>query len=307
MNNSPCNPNSNLQNVQYKARSNLLLPKSKVASMNRNNLCNAYKRCGKNSSSLPPMSFAKTTKHVYLIDSNSPITAREYGIIFGNGKLTQIKKIATKLGFMVTKLNTKEELKGKIIEMLKKLGLTEPIQLPVTVSKKVGGTPNKPIGTPFGTPTNNNNKNKPFGTPFGTPSNINNNNKPFGTPSNNNKPFGTPFGTPTNNNNNNKNKPAGGIFGTPSNNNKPNLFGGIKPRQTNVPGVNNSGSKGIFGGIKPRQNAVPGANNSGKGIFGAAKPTNGSNFTPSGKKPKVNSSKLMQQISKEISNLKNKI
>ena len=290
MNNSPCNPNSNLQNAQYKARSNLLLPKSKVASMNRTNLCNAYKRCGKNSSSLPPMSFAKTTKHVYLIDSNSPITAREYGIIFGNGKLTQIKKIATKLGFMVTKLDTKDELKGKIIETLKKLGLSEPIQLPVTVSKKMGGTPNKPIGTPFGTPSNNNNnKNKPFGT-------LSNNNN------NKNKPFGTPFGTPSNNN-----KPAGGIFGAPSNNNKPNLFGGIKPRQNAVPGTNNSGNRGIFGGIKPRQNAVPGANNSGKGIFGATKPTNGSNFTPSGKKPKVNASKLMQQISKEISNLKNKI
>ncbi len=311
MNNSPCNPNSNLQNVQYKARSNLLLPKSKVASMNKNNLCNAYKRCGKNSSSLPPMSFAKTTKHIYLIDSNSPITAREYSIIFGNGKLTQIKKIATKLGFMVTKLDTKDELKGKIIEMLKKLGLTEPIQLPVTVSKKMGGTPNKPSGTPFGTPSNNNNKNKPFGTPFGTPSNNNNKNKPFGTPfgtpsnnNNKNKPFGTPFGTPFGNqSNNNKNKP----FGTQSNINKPNLFGGIKPRQNAAPGTNNSGNKGIFGGVKPRQNAVPGANNTGKGVFGATKPTNGSNFTPGGKKPKVNASKLMQQISTEISNLKNKI
>ena len=286
MNNSPCNPKSNLQNAQFKARSNLLLPKSKVASMNRNNLCNAYKRCGKNSSSLPPMSFAKTTKHVYLIDSNSPITAREYGIIFGNGKLTQIKKIATKLGFMVTKLDTKDELKGKIIEMLKKLGLTEPIQLPVTVSKKVGGTPNKP----FGTPTNMNMNNKPFGTP------LNMNNKPFGTPLNmntNNKPFGTSTNMNTNN------KP----FGTPTN-----LFGGIKPRQNARPGANNSSNKGIFDAIKPRQNAMPGANNSGKSLFGATtKPANGSNFTPGGKKPKVNASKLMQQISKEISNLKNKI
>ena len=306
MNNSPCNPNSNLQNAQYKARSNLLIPKSKVATMNRNNLCNAYKRCGKDATSLPPMSFAKTTKHVYLIDSNSPITAKEYGIIFGNGKLSEFKKIATKLGFMVTPLDKKNELKGKIIEILKKLGLSEPIQLPVSIVKK--STVNNKS---FGSSMNTNNNNKPFGAsmntnnnnkPFGASMNANNNNKPFGASmnANNNKPFG-----PSMNANNN---PFGSSTNT-NNNNKPNLFGGIKPRQNAVPGSNNSGNnKGLFGGIKPRQNAVPGSNNSGrKGIFGNTKPRNGTTFTPNGKKPKVNSSKLMQQISKEISNLKNKI
>ena len=307
MNNSPCNPSSNLQNARFKARSNLVLPKSKTATMNKNNLCNAYKRCGKDASSLPPMKFVKTAKHVYLIDSNSPISAKEYGIIFGNSKLTDIKKIAVKLGFMVTKLNSKDELKGKIIEMLKKMGLNEPIQLPVTITKQISN--NKPIGTP-----SNNNNNKPFGTPsnnnkniFGTPSN-NNKNKPFGTPSNNNN--NKPFGTPSNNNNN---KPFGtssnnnkNIFGTSSNNNKnkpfgakPSLFGG---RQN----ANNKPS--LFSGIKPRQNAIPGVNSSGRTqSFGNMKSNNGSGFTPGGKKPKVNASKLMQQISKEISNLKNKI
>ena len=153
MNSNPCNPNSNLQNAQFKARSNLLLPKSKVSSMNTNTLCAAYKRCGKAASSLPPMSFAKTTKHVYLIDSNSPITAREYGIVFGVGNVSKIKKIATKLGFIVTKSDTKDELKGKIIELLKKLDLTEPIQLPVTISKKIGRSSNN--NKPFGTPSQN--------------------------------------------------------------------------------------------------------------------------------------------------------
>ena len=303
MNNSPCNPNSNLQNAQYKARSNLLIPKSKVATMNRNNLCNAYKRCGKDATSLPPMSFAKTTKHVYLIDSNSPITAKEYGIIFGNGKLSEFKKIATKLGFMATPLDKKNELKGKIIEILKKLGLSEPIQLPVSVMKKSVINNNNPFGAsmninnnkPFGSSMNTNN-NKPFGSSMNT-----NNNKPFGTSmnTNNNKPFGASMNT-------NNNKPFGASMNT---NNKSNLFSGIKPRQNAMPNSNNSGNnKGLFGGIKPRQNAIPGSNISGnKGLFGNTKPRNGTTFTLNGKKPKVNSSKLMQQISKEISNLKNKI
>jgi len=260
--------------------------------MNRNNLCNAYKRCGKDATSLPPMSFAKTTKHVYLIDSNSPITAKEYGIIFGNGKLSEFKKIATKLGFMVTPLDKKNELKGKIIEILKKLGLSEPIQLPVSVVKK-STVNNKPFGTSMNT---NNNNNKPFGSSMNT-----NNNKPFGASinTNNNKPFGASMNT-------NNNKPFGASMNT---NNKSNLFSGIKPRQNAMPNSNNSGnSKGLFGGVKPRQNAIPGSNISGsKGLFGNTKPRNGTTFTPNGKKPKVNSSKLMQQISKEISNLKNKI
>ena len=62
-----------------------LIPKSIASRLSRNNLCNAYKKCGAGASSVPPMKLTKSKTHTYLIDRNSPITAREYEAVLGKG------------------------------------------------------------------------------------------------------------------------------------------------------------------------------------------------------------------------------
>jgi hypothetical protein len=112
-------------------RTNFFMPKSSAKGMNKNSICNAYKKCSKNASSLPPMKFTQSMGKFYLIDRNSPFTSKDYKILFGVSNLTQIKTLAKKLNISVIDKNqTKESLKGSIIEYLKKHNIQEPILIP---------------------------------------------------------------------------------------------------------------------------------------------------------------------------------
>jgi len=307
MNINPCNPNSNIQNVQSRARTNLGVPKSLAARLNKNNLCNAYKKCGKNASSLPPMKLSKTKTHVYLIDRNSPITAREFEIVLGKGKLSELRKIANKLGFMNTKLDSKSVLKTEITAMLKKLDLTEPVQLPIgAVAKKNKPTPT-PTPPPF-TPTpppeptlstftptpipSNNNKNNMFKNGFqNMPKNNNNNN-------NKRNIFGQGAAQTMPTANNNRGRIGGGIFGGNSNTGRRRNVNSGNNRSNNlrggrVGGGGGGGGGGIFGGIGK------GGNNKG------GKKVNNNMFKK--KATPFNSKKFLNEITTNIENLRNKI
>ena len=224
--NDPCNPSSDLSNLRLRLKTNFLLPKSYSANYNHQNICNVFKYC-KNATSLPPMKFVTTDGELYLIDRFSPLSAHDYKIVFGSGKKQDVARVAKKLGIIDTNM-PKLSMRGSIVKMLRKMGINEPIKVPITMKAQAKkGAINSVNGKNiFGTPpklTNNNNKIKNI---FGTPPKNNNNNN------NNNNKIKSIFGTPPKNNNNNKNNKPG-LFGSNKNknknkNNKPGLFGSLK-------------------------------------------------------------------------------
>jgi len=259
--NDPCNPNANMNSLRVRLKSNFLVSKNTSSKYNQPEICKIYTYC-KDASSLPPMKFVTTGTDAFLIDRFSPLTANDYTVLFGTSKLDDIRRIAKKIG--IIELNSKKNiLKGTIVDMLKKMGIAEPIKIPVSLksrAKKNSITPLKNNKNLFGTPSNNNNKKNLFGTP----SNNNNKKNLFGTPSNNNNNNKKNlFGTPSNNNNNNKKN----LFGAPSNkNNKKNLFGAPSNKNKNNNNNNNNNNKnkkkggflsGLFGGRKNNNSKPP--------------------------------------------------
>jgi hypothetical protein len=197
----PCNPESNIDNVRASLRTNLGVPKSYATKFSRKNACSAFRVC-KSSNVFPPLKLDKAGGYIYFIDPESPLSAREYRLLFETGKIEDVRKIAKKL--KVVKLDEpKVVLRATIVSILSKMDLTEPIKaMKISAAKNISTTP-----------LNNGNKN------LFMSNNKNKNKNLFRTPTNNKNLFGTPtnnknlFVTPTNNGNKNKN-----LFGTPTNN-----------------------------------------------------------------------------------------
>jgi hypothetical protein len=253
MNNNPCNSNANLQNIQMRVRSNFFLPKSVTRKMSQADICDVYSRC-QDATSLPPMKFQQSLGKLYLIDSDSKLTGREYRILLGNSKISQLKTIAKKLNVILSKETklTKASLKQKIVETLRSKGIREPILIPAKCRPKVkknasknknnlnininnNGIPNN-INFNINNPNNRNNNGLRNNTPI--PMNVNGN----GLRNNNGKPMNaTPFGAVPNNNNNRA------TVARPNNN--------ATPR----PNSNQGGSsgKGILGKLFGNKNSAP--------------------------------------------------
>lgn len=175
----PCNPESNIDNVRALLRTNLGVPKSYATKFSRKNACSAFRVC-KSSNVFPPLKLDKTGGYIYFIDPESPLSAREYRLLFETGKIEDVRRIAKKL--KVVKLDEpKAILRATIVSILSKMDLTEPIKaMKISAAKNLSTTP-------FNNGNKNlfmsNNKNKNL---FGVPSN---NKNLFGTPSNNKNLF----------------------------------------------------------------------------------------------------------------------
>ena len=256
MNNNPCNSNANLQNIQMRVRSNFFLPKSVAHKMSQSDICDVYSRC-QDATSLPPMKFQQSLGKLYLIDSDSKLSGREYRILLGNSKISQLKTIAKKLNVILSKETklTKASLKQKIIETLRSKGIREPILIPAKCRPQVKKNASKnknnlnininnngiPNNMNFN-PINRNNNGLRNNTPI--PMNVNGN----GLRNNNGKPMNaTSFGALPNNNN--------GAIPRPNNNNNR-----VTPRPNNKQSGNTG--KGILGKLFGSKNAKPTALNS---------------------------------------------
>jgi len=122
----PCVPGANLDDLRALIRSELGVPKGYAKNYSQKTICEAFTRCKTGASSLPPMKYSRTGGELFLIDSTSPLNARQFKLLFETGKVDDIKKIASKLGILETK-KKKALLKAEIIEILDKLGINEPI------------------------------------------------------------------------------------------------------------------------------------------------------------------------------------
>ena len=130
----PCNPNTNVENARSALRSNMGVPKAYAKNFSKKMICNAFRKC-KRSNVFPPMVMKAVDGYVYLVDSHSPLTAREYRLLFEIGKKGDIVKIAKKLG--VVELDKPVgELKSDIISILDNMDILEPIKAMKVEKKK---------------------------------------------------------------------------------------------------------------------------------------------------------------------------
>ena len=128
----PCVPGTNLDDLRSQLRRELGIPKGYAKNYSQKMICEAFKKCRKGASSLPPMKYSRTGGELFLIDRDSPLNARQYKLLFETGKVDDIRKIASKLGILDTD-KKKANLKAEILEILEKLGINEPIKVPFSL------------------------------------------------------------------------------------------------------------------------------------------------------------------------------
>ena len=91
---------------------------------------------------LPPMKISQVGDEIYMIDSRSPFTMKEYIVLF-KGKRKGIERLASKVG-LVDMSVSKRVLIARIIRRLRCAKIAEPIKLPLSVARKMT-TPSEPV------------------------------------------------------------------------------------------------------------------------------------------------------------------
>jgi hypothetical protein len=158
----PCLPGVSIADARTIARVKLGVPPQYVNKMSVAQVCRAMK-LSKTTSIVPPMEYKTYKGKTYLIDPKSPLKINEF-IMFINAKTLQdVAKIA-KILSLVTEYLSKKELKTNIIQVLNKLNIAEPIELPSTrirglaVPNGVSVDPNGPMNSNI-IPASNNRRN----------------------------------------------------------------------------------------------------------------------------------------------------
>ena len=124
----PCVPGASLDNARAIARTRLGVPAKYANKMSVPAICKALKLSHK-TNIMPPMDYRKFEGKTYLIDPRSPLSIKDFIILFGNSPEEQIQKIAKKLE-LVSNGISKSELKSNIFKVLKALNVYEPIEIP---------------------------------------------------------------------------------------------------------------------------------------------------------------------------------
>ena len=118
-----CDPGTESGNI----RRLIKLHTGETVKLSRAKVCEIMKAAKENRSPLPPLGLTKDKK--YLLDAKSPLTQRDYEILFkSTSKATDIKRIAKKSG--LTQLDkTISDLKGAIGRRLRSMNVREPVLL----------------------------------------------------------------------------------------------------------------------------------------------------------------------------------
>ena len=276
----PCTTNTNINNARARIRSELGVPKAYAKNFSRKQICDAFKRC-KAAKTFPPMSIDIFDGYIYLIDSESPLRAKHYHIVFEKGTKDEVVSVAKKLGLVELEVS-KKELIANITKALEDMNIKEPIKA-MKLPKGVNGPNSLGNGNlPLNIPNNMGNGNLPMN--LGNAPNLGNNLPNLG----NNRPMNLP--------NLGKNRPM----------NLPNLGKVNKPGKglpngnmnKNMPGMarfskENEGTAGFKPG-KPKPRGVPaGINSTGSRIT----PTGSFGFDTSNKKGLL---KRLNKIKEEI-------
>tara|TARA_R110002153_G_scaffold36266_5_gene107406 strand:- start:511 stop:4623 length:4113 start_codon:yes stop_codon:yes gene_type:complete len=118
-----CDPGTESGNI----RRLIKLHTGETVKLSRTKVCEIMKAAKENRSPLPPLGLTRDKK--YLLDAKSPLTQRDYEILFkSTSKLTDIKRIAKKSG-LIQLDKTISDLKGAIGRRLRSMNVREPVLL----------------------------------------------------------------------------------------------------------------------------------------------------------------------------------
>ena len=151
----PCLPNTSLGNARIIARVKLGVPEKYTKKMTVAHICKAMTIC-RSTTILPPMNSSEFEGKRYMIDPKSPISAKDFVLLFGtSGTLSDCKRIARIFG-LSTDCVSKNNLKSNIIQALQGLKISEPIEIPTKgMRKKSNNTvSNLPSSNLIKTPNN---------------------------------------------------------------------------------------------------------------------------------------------------------
>jgi len=152
----PCLKNTSIGNARIIARVKLGVPERYTKGMTVENVCKAIKLC-RSTTILPPMNSSEFGGKRYMIDPKSPISAKDFVILFGKGDITRIARVFGLSTEGVSRIN----LKSNIIQALEGLNISEPIEIPTKKARKISnnmGPPSNNMGPPsnnMGPPSNN--------------------------------------------------------------------------------------------------------------------------------------------------------
>ena len=118
-----CDPGTESGNI----RRLIKLHTGETIKLSKAKVCEIMKAAKENRSPLPPLGLTKDKK--YLLDAKSPLTQRDFEILFkSTSKLTEIKRIAKKSG-LIQLDKTINELKSAIGRRLRSMNVREPVLL----------------------------------------------------------------------------------------------------------------------------------------------------------------------------------
>jgi hypothetical protein len=119
-----CDPNTSYENIKKRVERNVGRP----LNLSRKQICDLYTNIQQERLLLPPL--VMSTDKTYMIDKKSPLTQRNYEVLFDkSSKKSQLKRIATKAGALTNSKDTKDQIKTAIFSKLRTLGVREPIKL----------------------------------------------------------------------------------------------------------------------------------------------------------------------------------
>ena len=128
-----CDPNIKYEDLKERVERDVGRP----LNISRKQICNLYATIQQDKLLLPPMVLSKS--RTYITDRKSPFTQADYERLFQSTTLkAQLKRLASKIGALVDKGSTKEQLRDGIFARLRTMGVREPIKLGTTTTK-VGG------------------------------------------------------------------------------------------------------------------------------------------------------------------------
>jgi hypothetical protein len=156
----PCVPGVSPSVAKAYAEAELGVPTKYAKKMSVAQVCRAVQAC-KKTTIMPPMDLRVIKNTFYLIDPNSPLSIKDFLIVFGKGDIVPIAKKMK----LITEHVKRHELRSNIIRMLESLNIMEPIKVPVRSVKRMRSndvTPNVPSNINFNRtpeePMNNFNK-----------------------------------------------------------------------------------------------------------------------------------------------------
>src|SRR5210317_1088692 len=119
-----CDPDANIANL----RKLIKLSTGISIKLTRNDICQVYDDIQAGKLPLPPLVLDSKTS--YLIDKKSPLTPKDFDVLFdSSSKRTDLKRIARKVGLVKTEQMTKNQIFDAIGKRLRYMNVHEPIKI----------------------------------------------------------------------------------------------------------------------------------------------------------------------------------